>query len=441
MEDSFIIEGGTPLKGTVHISGAKNVALKVLIGAMLFEGKVLLHNIPRIGDVFELLQLMNALGAKAEFIEKNTVFVDTSGLHDNTLDLLSASKIRVSFMLFAPLLHKFKEAHIPNPGGCRLGARPIDRIVDGMKALGVEVSYDSDSGYFHATMKNLPEGTFTFPKVSHTGTELLIMIGVFSSGTVVIENAALEPEIDDLIAFFNEAGADIQRKGTSVVIKGTSSLKQQKPFAISADRNEAATYAVLGIATKGDVTVTDVRPSDLTAFNAALEEAGAGVEQVNESSIRYYYKGPLKPLHIETMPHPGFMTDWQPPMAVLLTQSNGVSTIHERMFENRFSYVDELKKLGASIEYIDMHIENPASYYEFNYEPDKEYKQAIQITGTDHLHNGVLKIADLRAGATLAIGALIASGESVIAGAVHLERGYEDFVGKVQSLGGTIEKK
>lgn len=441
MEDSFIIEGGKPLRGTVHISGAKNVALKVLIGAMLFEGKVLLHNIPRIGDVFELLQLMNTLGAKAEFIEDNTVYVDSSDMHDNSLDLLSASKIRVSFMLFAPLLHKSNEAHIPNPGGCRLGARPIDRIVDGMKALGVDVNYDSDSGYFHASMKRKPAGTFTFPKVSHTGTELLIMIGVFSDSTVIIENAALEPEIDDLISFFNEAGANIRRDGTSIIIQGVSSLKQSKPFAISADRNEAATYAVLGIATKGDVTVTDIRPSDLAAFNAALIEAGAGVEQINDTSIRYYYKGELQPIHIETMPHPGFMTDWQPPMAVLLTQANGVSTIHERMFENRFSFVDELKKLGATIEFIDMKVENPSTYYEFNYEPDKEYKQAIEITGTEELHNGVLKISDLRAGATLAIGALIAQGESVITGAVHLERGYEDFVAKVQSLGGTIEKK
>lgn len=435
-----MIYGGKTLQGEVSMSGAKNIALKVLTAALLVEGNVVLENIPRIRDVYELINLINALGATAAFTGNNTVTIDSSGLKEKTLDLLFASKIRTSFMLFAPLLSRFGEAYIPNPGGCRLGARPIDRIIDGMKALGVQVDYDSETGFFHAVLNKPPQGVFTFPKVSHTGTELLIMIGAFSEAETVIENAALEPEIDDLIAFLNQAGATIRRENTSIRIKGSKKLSLDKPFRISSDRNEATTYAVMALATKGVITVRDVKTAELQTFNSYIEQIGGSVKIIDESSITYSYQGPLSAIEVETQPHPGFMTDWQPPFAVLLTQANGTSIIHERMFENRFSYVSELQKLGAAIEFIQPRVDNPTLFYEFNYDPEKEYQQAIQITGPQELHNGVMTIADLRAGATLAIGALIASGESIINGASHLERGYEDFVGKVRALGGDIVK-
>jgi UDP-N-acetylglucosamine 1-carboxyvinyltransferase len=266
------------------------------------------------------------------------------------------------------------------------------------------------------------------------------MMAVISDQTSVIENAALEPEIDDLIAFFNEAGAKIRREGTSIIIDGVAELKQQKPYSITGDRNEAVTYAALAITTKGDITLEGIPVFLLEKFDQVIAEMGGGIEKISDTSIRYYYKGALKAVHIETQPHPGFMTDWQPPMAVLLTQAEGESIIHERLFENRFSYVDELKKLGADIEYISPQVDNPKDFYEFNYEEGKEYQQAIKIKGPQALHNGVLNIADLRAGATLAIGALISPGESIVNGASHLERGYEDFVEKVAKLGGEISK-
>ncbi len=440
MEDAFVINGGKPLHGEVSLSGAKNIALKVLIASLLFDTPVTLHNIPRIRDVYELMNLINALGARAAFTDNNTVYIEREGIKEKTLDLLFASKIRVSFMFFAPLLHIFKDCFIPNPGGCRLGARSIDRSIEGLKALGVQVEYASDTGYFHASLPQNPGGRYTFAKPSHTGTELLIMLAVLSDKKTILENAALEPEIDDLIAFFNNAGAKIRRDGTSIVIDGVSSLRQTEPFSISTDRNEAVTFASLAIATKGSVTVMNIKPDELGAFHKTLDEMGGKYEVVTENSVRYWHEGPLHAVTIETAPHPGFMTDWQPPMAVLLTQAEGKSVIHERMFENRFSYVEELHKIGASIEFMDPHIDNPQEYYEFNYDPGKEYQQAIEIHGPQQLHNGVLKIADLRAGATLAIGALIAPGRSVINGASHLERGYEDFVGKVRGLGGDIAK-
>ncbi len=440
MEDAFIINGGVPLRGTVRLSGAKNVALKAVIAALLFEGKVVLQNIPRIRDIFELLHLITMLGGKADFVENNTVLIDATDLQTSTLDFLHASKIRVSFMLFAPLLYRFKQASIPNPGGCRIGARPIDRIVNGLKDLGVDVTYNSDTGYYTASIEGKPKGTYAFPKPSHTGTELMVLMSVFCEGTVAIRNAALEPEIDDLIALLNAGGADIRREGSDIIVKGVSRLVQKEPYTIVSDRNEAVTYAVAGLITNGDVTIGRIPEHYIKTFVDMIRKTGATVEQAGQDSWRFYRKGTLKSLDIETDPHPGFMTDWQPNWAVLMTQSEGTSVLHERVFENRFSYVEELVKLGARIESFQPEVLDPKSFYLFNWDPAKEHKQAIRIYGPQKLHNGVMTIADLRAGATLALAALFAKGESVVNGAAILERGYENFVGKVTQLGGDIKK-
>lgn len=439
MEDAYIIKGGKPLKGDVKLSGAKNVAVKALIAALLFKGEVTLHNIPRIRDVYELIDLLKEIGAEIEF-SGNTVKIDGTSIDSNKSDFLHASKIRTSFMLFAPLLYKFKEAYIPNPGGCRLGARSIDRIVDGMEELGIDVEYNSNTGYYHAEMKTFPKGSYTFNKPSHTGTELLILISILSNDKVTIQNAGLEPEIDDLIRFLNESGAQIKRNGTSIMIQGVKELNQSKPYTIGWDRIEAATYAVLGVITKGDVVISKIEEPLIKTFNEALQKAGGGVERLPDGRWHYFYKEKIKSLDITTGPHPGFMTDWQPPWAVLMTQTDGQSIIHERVYENRFMYVDELRKVGAEIDFVKVPVTNPAEYFFFNFDPAKKYNQAIRIKGSQKLHSGVLNITDLRAGATLAIAALLAEGESVINGASIMERGYEDFVEKINILGGDIKK-
>lgn len=438
MEDAYLIHGGKPLQGEVSLSGAKNIALKVLIGALLFDSKVVLHNIPRIADIKELIHLLELLGVGVQF-DKNTVTIDPSGLDKNEVDLLHASKIRVSFLLFAPLLYKFGKAIIPNPGGCRLGARSIDRVVEGLKALGVSLNYDSNTGYYNSTIDGKPCGSYTFPKPSHTGTELMILMSVFGDGTIHINNAALEPEIDDLISLLNEGGAKITRQGNDIVVEGVERLVQTKPFTISSDRVEAITYAIAGIATKGDITISHIADHYIQNFVDTIEQAGAGVERKAEGVWRFYYK-PLRAMKVETAPYPGFLTDWQPLMAILMTQAEGKSIIHERIFENRFSYVEELKKLGAQIEYVDYPVDDPDSHYHFNFDPTKSYSQTIEITGPQKMHGGVMNVADLRAGATLAIAALMVSGESYVRGIHHLERGYEEFVEKITRLGGEIRK-
>lgn len=439
MEDSYIIKGGQKLEGTVHLSGAKNAALKMIIASLLFDDKVILKNIPRINDVIELTHLIKSLGAKVEFTDKNTVEIDPTTLNKNQVDLLHASKIRVSFMLFAPLLQKFGKCLLPNPGGCRIGARPIDRIIDGMKHLGIDVDYDSQTGYYKAKMTKRPEGKYRFSKPTHTGTELLIMISVFGDGKVVLENCAHEPEIDNLIKFLNEAGAKITKIDSKVEIIGVKKLSLKEPFEIVSDRNEAVTYVCLVLSTGGRIKVDNISQYHLDSFIKSLKIAGAETV-VEGKALVFRSKKTLIGVDIETSPHPGFMTDWQPNWAVLMTQAEGRSTIVERVFENRFSYVEELEKLGAKIKFVDKKIDDPESFYFFNYKKDEKYNQTIEIDGPVKLHGGVLNVADLRAGASLAIASLIAEGESVINGVSILERGYENFVEKVKKLGGEIKK-
>ncbi len=439
MEDSYIIHGGRKLKGEVVLSGAKNAALKMIIASLLFEDKVILNNVPKISDVEELLHLIRSLGAKADFVAPNVVEVDSQPLKSNRVDLLHASKIRVSFMLFAPLLYKFGNCFVPNPGGCRIGARPIDRIVDGMKALGVTVKYNSETGFYEVAMSKKPSGSYRFSKPSHTGTELLIMLSVFGKGKIVLENCASEPEIDSLIEFLNGSGAKINKIDGRVEIEGVSSLKFSRPFEIVSDRNEAVTYVTLALATKGSLSLKSIVPDHIATFIEKLKQSGADIK-IKNGEIFFGSNSQLRAVDIETIPHPGFMTDWQPNWAVLMTQAKGSSAIVERVFENRFSYVEELKKLGAKITFVDKKISKPETYYFFNYKKNEIYRQMIKIEGPVDLHGGVLTVTDLRAGASLATAALAASGESAVNGVSILERGYEDFVGKVRKLGGEIRK-
>lgn len=445
MENAYIIRGGTPLKGTIRLSGAKNVALKVIIASLLLDHPVTLTNVPHILDIQELLHLVTQIGGKAHFIADHTVEIDGSTIKSDKVDLLHASKIRVSFLLFAPLLVRFGKTQIPNPGGCRLGARPIDRQVEMMRAFGVKATYDSSTGFYTArlTSSSLTPAHFTFSKPTHTGTELALMLAAATPGESIIENVAQEPEIDDLIRFLNLAGASIKRQRTAIAIKGaTSFLRVEKPFTISVDRNEAPTYAIFGLATKGDVFIQGIRVHDISYFIDKVREANGGVEE-SPGGVRFFYKKELKNTDITTLPHPGFMTDWQAPWAVLMTQATGISTIHETVFENRFGYVSELLKLGAKIDFFQPEVGNPYQLYQFNIDSPGELKtlhQAIRIQGQTKLHNGVLNVSDLRAGASLLIGTSVADGESVIYGASVIDRGYEAIDVKLKQLGADIRK-
>ncbi|KXK12283.1 MAG: UDP-N-acetylglucosamine 1-carboxyvinyltransferase [Microgenomates bacterium OLB23] len=444
-EDAFVIKGGVPLRGEVQLDGAKNVALKVIVAALLLDSPITFKNIPHLSDIDEQLHLMRELGAKAEFVHDHDVYVDSQSLNSYEVDLLHGSKIRTSFMLFAPLLYRFGKAIIPNPGGCRLGARPIDRHVKLLETFGVHISYDSSTGYYTATLKHtrLQGAEYTFEKPSHTGTELGLMIAAIANGQSTIHNAAQEPEVDDMIRFLNDAGARIRRQGTSIIVDGVDKLAPTaESFTIMADRLNAAAFGVFAVATKGDITVKGLDAHYITDFTEKLIEAGGGFD-AEKDALHFYYKGPLKSTDITTVPHPGFNTDTQGPWAILMTQAHGVSTIHETVFENRFGYVDELRKLGAHIEFFQPQVDNPRELYQFTIHSDDEIanlQQAIRITGPSPLHNGVLHATDIRAGASLVIAACAAEGESVILGASHIDRGYEKIEVQLAALGAQIKR-
>lgn len=439
MNDAYIIHGGKELVGSVELAGAKNASVKLMIASMLFDGPVVLHRVPRNKDNMELESLLKDLGASVSFAN-HTVTLDTSNLNKSVVSLLFGSKIRSSFLLFGPLLYKFGEAHIPNPGGCRIGARPIERIISGIAALGVDIVYNSETGYYDAKLHGKVEGEYTFEKPTHTGTEALILLATCGTGSVALHNCALEPEIDDLIKFLNDGGAKIKRSGKDIFIEGVSTLRQNEPHTVVEDRNEAVTYAVMAYATYGDITISNLHPELIQAFIEKIRQAGGQVELLDKVGVRFKSNGRLKAVDIETAPHPGYMTDWQPQFGLLMSMADGVSVIHETMLEARLNYVQELLKVGAQIEFFQPQVSNPETVYQFNYDPSKEYQQAIRITGVDHLHNGVMTVHDLRAGAVVVMAGLSAEGESIVYGASQIERGYERLVDKIQALGGDIEK-
>ncbi len=437
--EKFLIQGGNSLKGTVTVSGAKNVALKAIVAASLTNEKVTIHNIPLISDFEIMVDIIKSLGGEAVIVG-HTVTVQIKDFKRHEISLDEASHIRTSAMFLAPLLARKKEAIIPNPGGCRLGARPIDRTVDGIAKMNVDITYHSEDGYFHAKTTGLQGIDYTFEKNTHTGTETLLLAAVLAEGKTTLRNAAEEPEIDDLIALLNQMGGSIKRtKKREIVINGVKKLHGTE-FTISPDRNEIVTFAIAALVTKGDVFIHDAQKVDLEAFLEKLEQTHAGFER-KENGIRFFYKEPLQAVDVTTSIYPGFMTDWQSPWAILMTQAEGTSVIHETVFENKLGYVKDLRKMGAKIDMFNPEVASPEVVYNFNLADNKpEYFHAIRIHGPSQLHDAVMTMIDLRAGAAVVIAALVAKGQSSVHGIHLVDRGYEQFEKRLSLLGATIRR-
>lgn len=441
MDDKFIINGGKKLCGTTSVSGAKNVALKALVAACLTDEEIIIENIPLISDLLIMTDIIEELGGVVK-ISDHRISIHIPQFKKTKIGLERAVEVRTSALFMSPLLARMGEAVIPNPGGCRIGARPIDRTIDGLSAMGVDVSYKSSDGYFYMKALNGLHGAdYTFKKSTHTGTETLILAAVLANGITTLRNSAQEPEIDELISLLNKMGAKIKKiESRTIEITGVKKLKGTI-FKIGPDRNEIVTIAIAAIITRGDIFIKDIKDTDLSFFLKKMEEIGAGVE-IKNGGIRFFYKGEIKAANIETSMYPGFMTDWQAPWAVLMTQAEGESIIHERVYESRFSYVPQLAKMGAEIELFNPEVENPEEFYNFNIEDDKkENKHAARIKGPTYLHNAIVSITDLRAGATLVLAALAAEGESVILEVHHLDRGYEKFEDRLNSLGADVVRE
>lgn len=439
--DKFIITGGKPLRGEVTLGGAKNVALKLLVASLLTDEPLIIHSVPAIRDVDLMLDVLGSLGVDVRR-KGDSVTVQNGKLRGHQVPLDSAAKLRTSSMVIGPLLARCGKAMIPNPGGCRIGARPIDRHISAIRSMGAAIEYHSDDGYFYATSPEGLRGTsFEFTKNSHTGTETMILAAVLAKGETVIKGAAEEVEVDELIALLNQMGAKIRRSAPrEITIEGVPSLRGGE-FRVAADRNEEVTFAIAAAVTGGDITVVGSQRQHLSAFLTTFAAAGGTYEVVDDTRTRYGRSPILRSVDVQTAPHPGFMTDWQAPWAVLMTQATGVASIHETVFENRFGYSEELKKMGAQIEAYNPDVADPASFYNFNWDDHKDGDyHAIRIHGPTKLHNAILTMQDLRAGATLVLAALAAEGQSVLHGVAHIDRGYEKIEERLRALGAQIER-
>lgn len=437
--EKFIITGNKPLQGSVSVSGAKNVALKAIVAATLTDEEVVIHNIPLISDFFVMVNIIKHLGGAVD-IQDHTARIRMKEFVSDTISLDEASHIRTSSMFLAPMLARLGKAHIPNPGGCRLGARPIDRTVDGISQMGATINYDSTDGFFHAETDGLHGITHHFAKNTHTGTETLIIAAVLAKGKTILENAAEEPEIDDLIALLTAMGAKIERKeGRIIEIEGVEKLHGAE-FTISPDRNEVVTFAIAAYITKGSIFVKGAREKDIKEFLEKLTEARATYE-VKEEGIQFSSHGSLRWTTVVTRQYPGFMTDWQAPWTVLMTQAEGESTVHETVFENKLSYIKDLKKMGAIITPFVPEVANPEEFYNFNLSDDNpDYVHAIKISGPKKLHNAIVSMMDLRAGAAVVLAALAAEGETIIHNISLIDRGYESFQDRLNSLGADVKR-
>lgn len=437
--DTFIITGGTKLQGEISVLGAKNAALKALVAACLTDEKVTLHNMPLIADMFVMIDIMKELGADVT-LNGHTITIHMKKFVHSSIPLDKAALARTSSMFIAPLLARTGEAIIPNPGGCRLGARPIDRTVDGVKVMDVDITYHSEDGYFHAKTSGLKGTKYHFAKSTHTGTETLILAAALAKGTTVLTNAAEEPEIDDLINLLNLMGGNVKRTAhREITIVGVEKLHGAE-FSISPDRIEVVTFAIAAIVTGGDVFVKDAHKAAIHPFLERLDLTGAGYEK-KEDGIRFFSTGTLQAVDVTTDIHPGFLTDWQALWAVMMTQATGTSIIHETVFENRFGYIADLKKMGAKATLFNPEVKNPEKVYNFNLEDNKSnYFHAVKITGPTKLHDAVMTTLDIRAGAAVVIAALAAKGTSTIFGIEKLDRGYENFEQRLEKLGGNIKR-
>ena len=414
--DKYVIKGGNPLVGEVEIGGAKNAALAILTAAIMTDEPVVVDNIPDVSDINVLLEAISVIGAQVERTSRHSVVINGSTIESVSVDYEYIKKIRASYYLLGALLGKYKRAEVPLPGGCNIGSRPIDQHLKGFRALGATVAIRH--GVIMASAQDLHGAHIFLDMVSVGATINIMMAASMARGNTIIENAAREPHVVDAANFLNSMGANIKGAGTDVIrIRGVQKFHRTN-YAIVPDMIEAGTYMFAAAATKGDILIKNVIPKHLEAITAKLVEIGCQVEEFDDA-VRVIAKNRLNKTHVKTLPYPGFPTDMQPQISVTLCLARGTSIVTESIFENRFKYVDELSRMGASIKV--------------------EGNSAI-IDGVESLTGARISAPDLRAGAALVIAGLAADGITVIDDIVYIQRGYEDFDIKLQELGGQIEK-
>ena len=415
--EKFVITGGNKLNGEVSISGAKNAAVAIIPAVVLSDGICRIENVPNIADVSIMASILEAMGANIKRINKSTLEIDPRGIKNPVASYELVRHMRASYYLLGALLGKFNSAEVAMPGGCDFGVRPIDLHLKGFEALGAD--YSITNGGMICVKTDKLVGNHVYMDVVSVGATMNIMLAaVKAEGKTVIENAAKEPHIVDLANFLNSMGADVRGAGTDVIkISGVKALNGST-YSIIPDQIEAGTYMADAAATGGDVLIKNVITKHLESITAKLREMGVEVEEYDDA-VRVKRTGELNHCNIITMPHPGFPTDMQPQMAAVLIKAKGTSIVRESVWDNRFRYVDELRRMGAKISVND--------------------KTAV-IEGVSELNASPLKSTDLRAGAAMIIAALTANGTSYIEDIKYIERGYEDVVEKFRNLGADIKR-
>lgn len=414
--EKFVIKGGNALKGEVRISGAKNAAVAILPAVLLSDEPCIVENLPNISDVATILKTMQALGANIKALNKSAVEIDPRHVNSFVVSKKMAEGMRASSYFLGALLGRLGRARVAPPGGCDFGVRPIDQHIKGFEALGAKMSIEN--GMVDARAQKLSGCSIYLDVVSVGATINIMLAAVKAAGLTVIENAAREPHIVDLANFLNSMGADIMGAGTSVIkIRGVRHLHGTS-YSIIPDQIEAGTYMAAAAAAGGDVIITNVTPKHLESIIAKLQETGAKITEYDEAVRVQMNRRPHK-CNIKTMPHPGFPTDMQPQIAVLLSIADGTSIITEGVWDSRFRYVDQLTLMGADIQV--------------------DGKMAV-ITGVKSLHSAPVKAVDLRAGAAMIIAGLAADGITEIEEIDHIDRGYEDVVEKLTKIGADIKR-
>lgn len=411
----FALRGGSPLVGEVEIGGAKNAALGILAAALMTDESVIIENVPDLSDITIMLDALKDMGARVEKLNRHTVKINGSTIFTTTLNDEKLNTIRGSYYFVGALLGKYKSADITLPGGCSIGSRPVDQHLKGFRALGAEAEID------HACMvckAQKLEGSHIFMDVVSVGATINLMLAsVLAEGQTYIENAAKEPHVVDVANFLNSMGASVKGAGTDVIrIKGVEKLHGTS-YSIIPDQIEAGTFMLAAAATKGDVLIKNIIPKHMESISSKLLEIGCEIEEFDDA-IRVVASKPLRHSQVKTLPYPGFPTDMQPQIVVLLSFAEGISFVTESIFENRFKYVPELIKLGANIRV--------------------EGNTAI-IEGVSGYSGANIKAPDLRAGAALVVAGLAAEGVTVIDDIQYIERGYEDFPEKLRGLGAQVE--
>ena len=414
--EQYIIKGGNPLVGEVEIGGAKNAALAILAAGIMTDETVVIDNLPDVNDINVMLEAISGIGAMVQRVDRHTVRINGSGIHDFNIEYDYIKKIRASYYLLGALLGKYNRSQVALPGGCNIGSRPIDQHLKGFRALGADV--DIENGKIVAEADKLKGTHLYFDVVSVGATINVMMAATMAEGLTIMENVAKEPHVVDVANFLNSMGANIRGAGTDVIkIKGVKSLHKTE-YSIIPDQIEAGTFMFGAAATMGDVTVMNVIPKHLEATIAKLVDIGCEVEEFDDE-VRVVAKRRPRCTQVKTLPYPGYPTDMQPQIGVTLALAEGASTITESIFENRFKYLDELARMGADVKI--------------------EGNTAV-IRGVEKLSGARVSASDLRAGASLCIAGLAADGITIVDDIVYIQRGYECFEEKLRSLGGIIEK-